>query len=76
MAHGPFRSGRNKCTIQEAAASMVQTMTQEEFNDLVDRMAIDRAVSDSEDDTLPDSPQQILDLPAIQNLPVYVAWMI
>ena len=76
MAHGPYRSGRNKCTIQEAAKSLVQTMSHEEFNDLVDRMAIDRAVSESEDDSLPDAPEQILDLPAIKNLPVYVAWLL
>ena len=71
LGHGPYRSGQNQVTIVEAAESLVKSMSSDQFDDLVDRMAMDRGIS-VDDESLPKTPQDILTLPVLKTLPVFV----
>ena len=72
--HGPYRSGHNQQSFEEAAADLAKhmAMSEESFQELVDGMAMDRNV-DSNDPSIPQDPSQIPGLPAIKNLPVFAS---
>ena len=69
-SHGPYRSGANKRSFEEAALDLSENMSLESFQQLVDSMAMDRGV-DSDDPILPQDPEQIPEQPAIATFPVF-----
>ena len=74
-SHGPFRSGRNRESFEEAAKALSQRMTEDEFSSLIDHWYADLCITDSDDAekyNLPESPEDIPNLDLIKNLPVYV----
>ena len=75
-AHGPFGSGRNQQTIQESAASLSESMSSDQFEDLLDCMVMDRRLSDVDidDPDLPHDPHDLSNMSCVRNLPVYATW--
>ena len=71
--HGPYRSGGNQLSFEEAAHDLAKRMeySEESFQELVDGMASDLGV-EIDDPSLPQAPDQIPNLPAIRKLPVFV----
>lgn len=69
-AHGPYRSGHNQQSFEEAATDLANRISEELFQELVEGMAMDRNV-DCDDPSIPQDPAQIPELPAIKNLPVF-----
>lgn len=74
LSHGPFKSGRNQQSIQEAAAHLANTIRQDDFEELQELMALDLGV-DVDDERVPQYPQDINNLPCIKNLPVFAPWL-
>jgi hypothetical protein len=70
--HGPFLSAGNQWTKQEVAELLGETMTESDFQDLREAMLQDRY---NDPRGLPDSPSDIAQLPAVQNLPIYDIWL-
>lgn len=70
VMHGPFKSGRNFQTLQESAQSLAHHLSDDEFNELVDSMASDKAFQESE--TLPNEKSELPNLPAVTKLPAFV----
>ncbi|CAK9074966.1 Uncharacterized protein SCF082_LOCUS39634 [Durusdinium trenchii] len=69
VMHGPFKSGRNFQTLQESAQSLAHHLSDDEFNELVDSMASDKAFQESE--TLPNEKSELPNLPAVTKLPAF-----
>ena len=69
-AHGPYRSGANKRSFQEAAIHLSENISLESFQQLVDSMAMDMGL-DSDDPILPQEFEQIPEQPAIATFPVF-----
>ena len=72
--HGPFQGGRNHATLMESAESLGRSITLDQFEDLQDRMMIDRGVHDDaiSCDEIPETPGDIPRLKCVETLPVYV----
>ena len=63
---GPFGSGRNKQSMQEAADSISESIKPEEFDTLIDMMIQDRGLL-CDDGSLPTTPSDIPKLPIVAN---------
>ena len=63
---GPFGSGRNKQSMQEAADSLSESIEAEEFDTLIDMMIQDRGLL-CDDGSLPTTPSDITKLPIVAN---------
>lgn len=74
VQHGPFQGGRNHATLVEAAESLANSITPDQFEDLQDRMMSDRGLQDDDMDVddVPDTPDDLPKLKCVANLPVYV----
>lgn len=73
-AHGPYGSGRNQQSIQEAASSLSKSLSTEEFEELVDAMLRDRNLHETDDYDIPGIPTEPADIPeldCVRRLPVY-----
>ena len=71
VAHGPYKSGRNAQTLQEAVSHYAETISFDDFNDLVDMMAMDKGI-DGDHESLPDSPDDLPNLECFTRLPIFV----
>ena len=69
-AHGPFTGGRNFQTLQESAEDLA-SMGRDDFNALVDGMMQDRQCQ-ADDENIPQTAADIVNLPAVRNLPPFV----
>ena len=79
--HGPWKSGRNHQTVLEAAQSLAATISQEEFERLLELMFYDHRISYDGDtsalDTtiFPETPADIPKLKALVNYPTFEPWL-
>ena len=76
-AHGPYASGKNRQSFEEAAEDLSNNISQEDFESLQEAICRDRRIDAEQDpDTLPDDfpecPADLPGLPVIRNLPVQV----
>ena len=70
--HGPFHSGRTLQTKQEVCESLVEDMTENEWQDLRERIASDRCV-DVEDSQVPINKEQLLSEPTIASRGIFAS---
>lgn len=68
MPHGPWAGGKNLQTIGEAASSLAKSMSDTQFDDLVEAMCQDRKCG-LDDPNIPAHPADIPELEAVKNLP-------
>lgn len=74
MAHGPFGSARNSQTLLQAAEVLSDSMTQDQFDILVEGMCFDLRCESEDHAEIPQGVQDIPLLPVFQTLPPYVPW--
>ena len=70
VGSGPFGSGRNKQSMQEAAEELSQSMSSDEFDNLLDMMIQDRCLQcddGCDHESLPTTPGDIPKLPIVAN---------
>ena len=73
MAHGPFGSGKNAQSLLEAAESLAHTISEDDFANLCDSMAMDLNC-ELDDPRIPQSAADIKNLPIFHHLPIYATW--
>lgn len=73
-AHGPFGSARNHQSLTESAEHLAKNMDPDMFDALVDSMMMDRHLGELDHDMpgIPSVPDDLPNLPCVQNLPIYV----
>lgn len=71
MAHGPYGSARNHQTMQQAAESLSQCISQDGFDNLVESMCRDM-LREPDDPRVPQCPEDIPRLHVVNHLPIYV----
>lgn len=74
VLHGPWKSGMNRQTFQEAANDLT-TMSDADFQELVENMMMDHAragISEEDYTDIPESPDDIPSLAAVTQLPPFV----
>lgn len=71
VAHGPYKSGRNSQTLQEAVAHYSESISIDEFQDLVEMMAMDKKI-DADHESLPTCPEDLPNLECFTRLPIFV----
>ena len=75
VMHGPFRSGRNAQTLQEAVEHLSKNIGVNEFEELQDLIASDRHV-DPDDESVPQFPEDLPKMDCFRTTPVFVSWPI
>ena len=73
VMHGPFKSGRNAQTLQEAVEHLAQNIGINEFEELQDLIAGDRQV-DPDDELVPQSLDDLPKLHCFRTTPLFVSW--
>ena len=70
MAHGPYRSGQNFRTIQEAVQDYIANIGSDSWDDLCDAIAQDKHTT-ADDETIPQEPADLANMECFQTLPIF-----
>ena len=72
--HSPYGSGVNMNIKREVCESLIESLTLEEFQKLIEDMAWDRGVAPDHED-LPNTPDELLSEPTIAKRGIFAPWI-